>query len=213
MAQLGFQESMSEISVVICVHNRMKFLAETLGILEKQTVAPEVIVVDDGEAWSLASWPCVQTYIHQRPDGLYNRVAKFNLGVRLATTPIVILLDDDCIPQSADFCAAYLESSRDAYVVRGMFLDGADQKLTPWFSTANIGFARGFFNELGGFDVRYDGRYGYEDVDMEKMIAMTNVTVNVGSAATAVLHVGESFSGDRVAAQINERLYREKWGL
>lgn len=206
------------VDVVICSHNRAGFLRETLSVLERQGEACRAIVVDDSDDQNetlglLKASPICDRFAWFRPDGLYHRVAKFNFGVNMAVAENMVLLDDDCIPLGEDFIAGYLEAFKDAPIVRGRFLHEGKRTLPPWFSTANIGMSRSVFYAIGGFDARYDGRYGYDDVDIEKSIQRYKFPVAIGGDATCARHVGEPFSGDRVASQINEKLYREKWGL
>lgn len=178
--------------------------------LHRQTVLPKIYIVDDGnehEYEEFASWSFVVKYIFNRPDGLYHRVGKFNEAMRLVSGA-TILLDDDCLIQGDRYVEAFEEGLARHNVVRGLFLDEGEYKLPPWFSTTNLGLYQPHL-----FDSAYDGRYGFEDTDMERELLRDGWTISTGDERTAVKHVGQPFSGDRVATQLNEKVYREKWGL
>lgn len=195
-----------KMSVVICAHQRPELLGEILAALASQTVAPEIIVVDDSPAPQLATGANM-IYTWEPWDGGYHRVSKYNLGIELATGDGIILLDDDCVPQSAWFVESHMVDLQRWEVVRGCFLHEGQFKFTPWFSTTNISFWKGQLS----FDPAYDGHYGYEDLDLELVYRNRQVEVGLGSSGTAVEHKGVSYSGLR--DQTNERYYRKKWGF
>ena len=200
------------INVIICSHNRSALLESILKSLEKQSVQPRVWIVDDSDNADLSGlqdYSIVHWFSWHRPDGLYHRVAKYNEAMKLIGRGKIVLLDDDCPPVGTRYVEAFETLLQEARAVRGLFLDTDGQnKLTPWFSTTNLGL-----REPRLFDPIFDGRYGYEDLDLERTLEFEGVRWVEGSADTAVQHVGPSFSGDRVATQINESHYRDKWGL
>lgn len=205
---------MNAASVIICAHDRPDWLSETLDKLARQTVQPQVLVIDDSvhprppDSRGLLNLH----YEHRLAHGRYHRVAKYNRGMQIARSQALILLDDDCVPRCDDFVASYLADLATAPVVRGAFWHDERADYTPWLSTANIGFQRDFMlNVLGGFDPAYDGYYGYEDLDLERLLEKLGVTPRWGRYGTVVEHRGQPYSGLR--DQTNERYYRKKWGF
>jgi len=93
-----------KISVIIPTHNRATLLAETLDALCRQTAAQnsyEVIVVSDGSTDStddvvkeLSARLSIR-YFKQPRSGV--STAR-NLGIRAASSPLILLLDDDVVP-------------------------------------------------------------------------------------------------------------------
>ena len=93
-----------KISVIIPTRNRGELLRQTLNALCEQTASEnlaEIIVVDDGSSDSTAEVvntfsDCLPIlYLYQEQSGV--SVAR-NYGIRIASAPISLLLDDDVIP-------------------------------------------------------------------------------------------------------------------
>ena len=94
---------MSEIAVLIATRNRREELRRAVESALRQTAAPEVIVLDDASTDGTAElvereFPRVVLHRSAEPQGY---IALRNLGVRLATAPIVAIVDDDAVLQSA----------------------------------------------------------------------------------------------------------------
>lgn len=199
------------VNIVICAHNRLDSLCDILSMLCEQTVLPEVTVVDDSDepVMNLTNlkYPVLARYIWNKPDGLYHRVGKYNLGLSLAQGK-TILLDDDCIPIGTRFVEEYESQLHDYHIVRGAFLHEGKVKEIPWFSTANVGMRVPHL-----FDPYYDGMYGYEDLDFGQYVEKISLSVGRGHTDTAVEHIGISYQGDRDSAERNQRYYKQKWGL
>jgi glycosyltransferase involved in cell wall biosynthesis len=93
------------ISVVISTLDRPTLLARALDALARGTRRPdEVVVVDQG-----SPGPVEDVLAARRAAGLHivhvtqerrGLSASQNLGVRTATSPIVAVLDDDCVPDA-----------------------------------------------------------------------------------------------------------------
>lgn len=88
---------MIEATVVICTRDRPQQLARVLDALDRQTVrAREIIVVDDSDAGDAR--------VPERPGVRLMRgstrgvSAGRNTGWRATTTPWIVCLDDDCVP-------------------------------------------------------------------------------------------------------------------
>lgn len=195
------------VDVIICCYNRNHFLEETLPRLKDC----DVILVDDGSANLLSpgAYPQIRKLLWTRHVN-YQRVARFNEGIRQVLAPHVILLDDDCVPLSERFVQAHVATLEQCDVSRGMIHDGRPM-LPPWFSTCNIGFRSEILFALDGFDERFNGGYGYDDDDMGRRIDALGLRVGSGSPDTAVYHKGIISHADRSLLERNRLLFEAKW--
>jgi glycosyltransferase involved in cell wall biosynthesis len=85
-------------SVVIPTRNRGEMLVDVLASIESQTVPVEVFVMDDGSTDGTAGrvrdrFPAVRV---RRSETSHGPTFQRNEGARLATTPFLITIDDDC---------------------------------------------------------------------------------------------------------------------
>jgi glycosyltransferase involved in cell wall biosynthesis len=166
--------SQYEVSVVIACLNRERLLFDCFRGLSKQTLGHgrfEVILVDD-----MSPTPLEAVVERARQElGLNIRYARTtetrgpaparNLGVSLATAPIIAFTDSDCRPDP-DWLARGLAAFADPSVglVSGPCLPkpGQPRKLTskdhfvtdehPSYPTMNVFYPRAAFEKLGGFD-------------------------------------------------------------
>ena len=206
------------IDIVITTYNRNERLIPTLNMLSQQTVKDfNLIINDDGgkELINPNDYPVITKYIWNADVG-YHRVARFNESVSLCVSPYIVLMDDDCIPHSASFVESYLEDFKRADIIRGIvqFPDGA--RANSWFSTANAGIKKSVYEEIGLFDVNFDGHYGHEDRDYGIRVEKANYRVIFGSEGTRSNHGVEIYAnGDRSDSIIghNTRYFEEKWGF
>jgi glycosyltransferase involved in cell wall biosynthesis len=186
-----------QITVVIPTLNRASKLPETLCCILNQTVPPElyrVIVVNNRSTdnteevvGAIAKKHPTVTYAYQEKPGAG---ATRNEGIRLATTPLVLFVDDDC--QAApnlieehlrahehhegsvlghidtawagtkDSFTRYLHESQDQNTFA--YLDPADVSY-QFFYTGHVSCRREALLRVGGFDEGYTV-YGVEDVDL-----------------------------------------------
>jgi glycosyltransferase involved in cell wall biosynthesis len=94
---------MSEVTVLITTRNRREELRRAVESALRQTADPEVIVLDDASTDGtpeLVEREFPEVVLH-RSAGPQGYIALRNLGVRLATAPIVAIVDDDAVLQSA----------------------------------------------------------------------------------------------------------------
>jgi glycosyltransferase involved in cell wall biosynthesis len=99
------------VTVVVCSLNGARTIGATLDALGAQTVAIDVLVVDDGstdDTASIATRKRARVVRHERNQGL---AAARNTGWRAAGTPLVAFTDDDCRPATD-----WVEQLADAYV-------------------------------------------------------------------------------------------------
>lgn len=179
-----------ELSVVIASRNRRELLIRTLGALGRQTYPAdrfEVVVILDGsgddsaDAVRRLSTPYSLRLVEQDNRGL---AATRNRGLREATHPMVIFLDDDIIP-APEFVAAHADahaSAPDRHVALGYYPPATDDRsfwaleLRAWWedyfrrkaepnhqwtfidlSDGNSSFHRDVMLSAGGFDEDFTG--------------------------------------------------------
>lgn len=206
------------VDIVITTYHRNDRLKKTLEILSNQTIKDfNLIINDDGniDLINPNDYPVITKYIWNKDFG-YHRVARFNESLSLCVSPYIIMLDDDCIPHSNTFIESYLNDFKNSDVIRGIvqFPDGA--RANSWFSTANAGIKKIVYDDIGLFDVNFDGHYGHEDRDLGLRLESTEYKINFGSEGTRVNHGIEIYAnGDRSESIIghNTKYFTEKWGF
>lgn len=107
------------ISVTVSTYNRCNLLERILISLNNQTVCAElyeVIVCDshssDGTDGMIVNFSRIAKYHLRHVHTKNNLAAKRNIGISEAAFPLVVFLDDDCIPDT-EFVARYLEAFAD----------------------------------------------------------------------------------------------------
>ena len=128
-------------------------------MLSKQTIMDFNLIINDDGGKTLINpnqYEVISKYIWNKDNG-YHRVSRFNESLSMCVSPYVILMDDDCIPHSVNFIESYLNDFKNADVIRGIvqFPDGA--RANSWFSTANAGIKKSVYDDIGMFDVNFDG--------------------------------------------------------
>ena len=206
------------IDIVITTYNRNDRLEKTLDMLSKQTIMDFNLIINDDGGKTLINpnqYEVISKYIWNKDNG-YHRVSRFNESLSMCVSPYIILMDDDCIPHSVNFIESYLNDFKNADVIRGIvqFPDGA--RANSWFSTANAGIKKSVYDDIGMFDVNFDGHYGHEDRDYGLRLEKTNYKVIFGSEGTRSNHGVEMYAdGDRSDSIIghNTKYFEEKWGF
>ncbi len=177
---------MLEVSVVIPTFNRKERLAQTLSGLERQDFPMdqfEVVVVSDGSSDGTAEFLQSFTpefsfkYLIQENQGA--AVAR-NQGVKLASSKIILFIDDDIVPSSnliSEHFKWHMKCGENAVII-GPMLTPSGYIMSPWitweqtlllkyyqamitkryeptprqFYTGNASLARQYLIESGGFD-------------------------------------------------------------
>ena len=205
------------IDVIITTYNRNDTLIETLSILSNQTIKNfNLIINDDGskDIINLNNYEIITKYIWNKDDG-YHRVARFNESISMCVSPNIILLDDDCVPQSEYFLESYINLLSEYDVVRGLKFFPNGDGLGGWFSTTNLGITKNVYDSIGLFDINFDGNYGHEDIDLGIRIQNKNFKMCIGNENTKVIHGYEMYAdGDRSENIIgpNTKYFVDKWG-
>ncbi|HZQ64817.1 MAG TPA: glycosyltransferase [Gaiellaceae bacterium] len=94
---------MSRVTVLITTRNRRAEVGRAISSALLQTCRPEVVVIDDASTDGTAklvehAFPEVAFHRSPEPKGY---IVQRNRGMRLAQSPIVVLLDDDAVLQSS----------------------------------------------------------------------------------------------------------------
>lgn len=184
-----------KISIVIPTYNRAKLLADTLPALASQKLADgvdyEVLFVSNGSTDhteavmrdAMARWPGRFRYWRIEPTG--GPSAPRNHGIRAAEGDVIVILDDDVLPQS-DLVMAYADFHRrhpgladaaigEAYVPEHLLSDPMSKfHIFPYdelrtlprlnylhFWTCNVSLKREFMLRHGMFDEQF---LYYEDI-------------------------------------------------
>ena len=205
------------LDICITTYQRNDRLSQILNVLSQQTNMDfNLIINDDGNSTVINpnDFPIITKYIWNKDDG-YHRVARFNESVSLCVSPNLVIMDDDCIPESLNFVQTYIDNLKTNKVVKGLvkFPDGGFA--SNWFSTANLGLRLDLIKEIGLFDESYDGYYGFEDDDLGNKFKKHNVVVSEGGYHTLVNHGVELYAnGDRSKNIIghNRDVFLRKWG-
>jgi glycosyltransferase involved in cell wall biosynthesis len=209
--------TVKDVDVCIVTYNRKDRLEKTINILSNQTNKNfNLIINDDGskEIIDPNSHSIITKYIWNKDDG-YHRVLRYNECVLLSVSPHLILLDDDCIPSSENFIESHLNLLEEHDVVTGKirFPDGGFA--SGWFSCANLSIRKKVIEEIGFYDMGYDGSYGHEDQDYGNILKKHEYKIVDGNSGTIVDHGHEIYAnGDRSDRIIgkNTRYFISKWG-
>jgi GT2 family glycosyltransferase len=185
-----------DISVIIPTYKRADRLVGVIEALSRQTLAAdrfEVVAIDNfsqDDTWEtllvLAATVAFSMRVLQTTSNNGPAPAR-NLGWRSATAPIVVFLDDDCLPEPEWLSdgLAVLQSDEslgvvqgrvrtpDGFVSEGMepwyhcqVIDGP----TPFFEACNIFYRRTALEEAGGFEESFgwwgeDSALGWQVVE------------------------------------------------
>lgn len=176
------------VSIVIPVFNRPDLLRHVLAGLAQQTISPaamEILVCDDGSTDDLT--PAIQEFTGRLPGLVHLRqvnrgpAAARNLGTRCATTPVVLYLDSDVLPDATLVEKLLAGLSHNPHwagaEARVLPVEGEDNPL--WdaplceeggvYLTAAIAYRRSVLVKAGGFDENFL-RAACEDVELAARI-------------------------------------------
>lgn len=172
------------ITIIIPTYNRLRWLKECFGQLERHVDAgqAEVIVIDDGSTDGTADF--LQSF--RFSSGLPLRVLRQqrggpgearNLGVAQAKGDIVCFIDDDSIIQEnwfEELVRTFKKLDKSYAAVKGRVVAYQDTSLPRFmqdyygsdnWATNNIAFRKSVFLEAGGFDEGFTIA-AWEDVDL-----------------------------------------------
>ena len=208
-----------DISVVIPTYNRSTLLAETIPALmnqESDGLRYEVIFVSNGStdqtpgvlARAEQEYPGLIRWEHIEPTG--GPSAPRNLGIKMARAPVVLILDDDVMPERemvrahVDFHNQYPKETYcglgEAYVPDDLLDDPItifhaypydevkqlDTLTHQHFWTCCVSFKRKFMLEHGMFDESF---LYYEDVEVARRLADAGMVLKfIPGARGAHLH-------------------------
>lgn len=198
----GAAREPSAASVVIVTHNRKELLRAALTSATTQRGAPEVIVMDDGSTDGTpdmvhAEFPGVRLVRSEVPVGY---IVQRNKAAELATTNIIVSLDDDARFSSADAVATTVAEFGDPrigavampliHTARGpKVLQRPPSEEGVWITNAYIGTAhavrRDVFLALGGY--REELEHFFEEPDFCIRLLGAGYVVRLGRAPP-ILH-------------------------
>ena len=171
----SWSDAVPEATVVVSTWNRAAMLEDLLTALEAQTAAPtrfELVVVDNGsvdrtfeslrDVADRTSLPMCALRIAENAGPGPARDA----GAARGRAPILLITDDDCIPDPS-WVEAMLDAfgRSDAPLIQGLVRPPATELasarpwdhtmyvlgLSPFFQTCNIGYRTAEFWQVGGF--------------------------------------------------------------
>ncbi len=186
-----------QVSVVMPTHNRWAQIRRVLEGYREQAIGLdrfEVLVCDDASddetpeqvrAFA-ATAPYTLRYLHQGKKG---PAAARNMGINAANAPLVVLTDDDCVPDP-QLLARHLASTKPGVATIGYIEWHPDVTVTPFmaylspgyrfnfaqitdptdatfrcFYTANVSAWRADLLAVGGFDEGFPAA-AYEDIEL-----------------------------------------------
>jgi glycosyltransferase involved in cell wall biosynthesis len=210
-----------KIDILITHYNRKGRLIEILDILNKQTEKEfNLIINDDGSNTENLINPneykIITKYIWNFDDG-YHKVRRLNESISLSVSPKIILLDDDCVPQSEKFVETYVRLLDEYDVIQGkLLINGLING--HFFSSANLGIKKSVWDNIGLYDINFDGSYGYEDNDLGYRIKNNNeIKFGLNLDDDLLVHHGYDTykDGDRSDEVIgkNKKYLEDKWGI
>lgn len=164
-----------DVAVVVPTHRRPHYLPDLLAGLAAQDLPAdrfEVVIVDDasGDAtWSVLADAATTSGLRLAvARNARNRgpAATRNLGVVLSRAPYLAFTDDDCLPAPGWLSSLLTALRNGATAVQGRVRPPADDwaaagpwdhtiwvnRPSPFFETANVGYPRARFLDVGGFD-------------------------------------------------------------
>jgi len=225
---------MPKISIIIPTYNRPNYIKALLQNLLLQTFKDfEVIISDDGS--SNSPYPVVKEfekkldikYIWEK-DIHWNQLIARNLGIKIADGEILFISDDDVFYLPDCLKHHYLiHKKQDKIMVYGEVL--GHPKLTPEnvneyilqqkypqggeirpFSQIpkNFSVKRKYVFQINGYDRRFAGRYGYEDIDFHKRLERLGLKVFLLKEAKAIAIYGRGIDLKK-EKEINKKILEE----
>ena len=212
-----------DVDIIIVTYNRSEFLIQTLDKLKYQSnMNFNLIVTDDGSKSNHMIDPnrfdIISRYLWAKDVG-YTKVSRLNEAMKMCVSPNMIILDDDCVPQSQNFIVNHLGSLEKFPLSRGIIQFPSDNfaDANAWFSCANVGFKTSIMKQIGYYDERYNGHYGHEDQDIGLTLRKFGYTRSAPQQmGTLTYHLGKNYAdNDRSWSVIghNTELFVSKWGF
>jgi len=182
--------SATAATIVIPTRNRPEAVHQCLRIIWQQIGGRsdvEVIVCDDSDDLSTHTllhthFPSVRWLQGARKGAGANR----NLGAQHATSPFLIFVDDDCLPQPT-WLMAYLAAANQPNVSRCIFIgptrclrglpslgwEAPTNESASGMPSCNFAVSRANFLAIGGFDDRFTP--AFEDMEFQARSLVTGI--------------------------------------
>jgi glycosyltransferase involved in cell wall biosynthesis len=173
---------MKTVSIVIPVYRRTTLLENTLAsIIEQYGVKPEVIVVEDRPLDDSAQRLCfrhdIKYFASHKGTGYNNVSTIYNIGIRKATSDIIVMQSAECKYESTDGLqrlVAAIENDELKSVVPLVMSTGPHGGFIEWYNHPSLGARAGWTGffchamhrsqlmKIGGYDEIFKG-YGHDD--------------------------------------------------
>jgi len=229
-------------SVVICSYNKLESLKIVVSGLQKIDGFEnhEYILSDDFSTDGLIEWAhscgffdCV---IQAEGDGGYRLNTLRNNGFERASNDVVVILDGDCVPVPTFFHGHSNVFSNYGNAISVGFTDffdsdgknmirkdprwgdgSGDVKKITWRDVfgGNIAIPKKIWNEVGKFDIDYNGEWGFEDLDFSFRANAIGVDF-IADRRTVANHIQHPISKSHNASNLhgrNNTLFLSKHGF
>ncbi len=207
--------------IIITTYNRPEELGVCLGsvIPQAKEVTPEalIIIVDDGSKLDNTEVAKKADYYYWQKNDGYRLSTARNIGARIAIgngAKILIFLDGDLLIQPG-WLEAMIDGAKEGLTfgeVNGEVPDIIKLKDRPWLAATggNMAVTVKLWDEVGGFDTRYDGNWGVEDTDFA--FRALDVGAQLVQQDANVIHKEHNSSQNwRVEQKINWQKFEEKF--
>lgn len=235
-------QRMKKTAAVVVTYNRLDLLRQCAQALRNQTVACDILVMDNASTDGTAQWLASQPNLHYRNTGSnLGGAGGFNLGMRWAVEAgydYVWVMDDDCLPHP-DALEKLLEADR---ILEGnygwlssvaLWTDGSEcrmnrQKLKKSFyefspllkyglvqaeqATFVSLFLRSETIRRVGLPIKEFFIWG-DDIEFTRRIAVRENIPSFVSGQSQVVHAMKDNTGSNIATDNPERINRYRYAF
>ena len=186
---------MLKIAVTVCTYNRVILLEQVLTALQDQTISHseyEIIICDskscDGTEKLIKQIsefsPVSITHVNTKN----NLAAKRNIGIQSAAAPLIVFLDDDCVPER-DFLERYLKTFSHVLPTDKVVYCGEVRYPQQWVKESNYYRFRDSRHYMVSKDDKYNKKLNYKTIVVMNMCFRAEIFKNI------IGNVDESFIG------------------
>jgi len=207
------------IDIIIVTYNRFDLLTELLDKLNNQNIKEfNVIITDDGSSKLInpIEYDFVKMYLWHKNEGCC-KVARLNEAFKLCESDYVLCMDDDVIPVYDNWIETHLDNLKRFDVSRGIveFPNGGGNANT-WFMGSNYALKNKTIEDIGYYDMNYNGNYGFDDNDFGEIIKENKLICSNFVENTKVIHKGVGYADNDRSEKIighNLNYFISKWGF
>jgi len=231
----------SFVSIIILTRNKLELTSACIDSVLKRTHAPfELIIVDSGSSDGTQEYVqnlrtrCEEPVRFVRGPDPFIFGRNCNIGAELAAASHLLFLNNDTVVATDNWTGRMLAALNSSPRVGSVGpMTRRNRNPLQVTSAPDVGEAprctstvfplTGFcllmrkdvFNEIGGFDIRYDG-YGCDEIDLGCQLLRRRYLQLVARNVLVLHHHRGTFRDCRQFPQLfqrNLRLFREKWGF